>query len=181
MLNRWDNINRQVWRLGVKEKKPIKTISSLFWIIAFAAAAEEGIRRGSRKVINLLTGDEQKEESYLKDTALNVLQSVPLLGQLTSALTYSSNPVPVINAFEDVLEGIGSAVKGKAMETKLRGAVKASGGVGSLLGVPGSSQAAQIARKAIPEAKGGRSSGRSHLTLGRRSGLKRRSKGLGIK
>jgi hypothetical protein len=50
---------------------------------------------------------------------------------------------------EEGLEGVASAAKGKETKTKLRGAVRAVGAAGSLAGVPGASQAAQIIRKSI--------------------------------
>jgi len=158
MLNRWDNINRQIWRMGIKEKDYGKTISSFFWLLIFAGAVEEGIRRGSRKITNAFAQDKKKEESFVSGVVLNMVQSVPLLGQLVSAITYSSNPVPVINTLEDILEGAGRIVKGKTIETKLKGLIITLGAAGSLLGIPGASQAAQIGKGLIPKNKKGRSS-----------------------
>ena len=150
MLNRWDNINRQIYRLGIKEKNYGKAISSVFWLLIFAVALEEGIRRGSRKITQVFAKDKRDENSYIQNTLLNMVQSIPLVGQLVSAITYSSNPVPVINTFDDLLEGISTTVKGKAVETKIKGAVKAIGATGSLLGIAGASQTAQIVRGMIP-------------------------------
>jgi hypothetical protein len=151
MLNRWDNINRQIWRMGIKEKDYGKAISSVFWLLIFAGAVEEGIRRGSRKLLGLLAKDKRKEQNFISNSILNIIQSVPLLGQLVSSIVYSSNPFPVINALEDLLGGAGSVVKGKKKETKIKGAIRTVGALGSLFGVPGSSQAEQILRKTIPK------------------------------
>jgi hypothetical protein len=104
MLNRWDNINRQIYRLGIKEKNYSKAISSAFWLLIFAGAVEEGIRRGTRKITGVLSKNKAEEKDFSQNVLLNILQSVPLLGQLTSAITYSSNPVPVINTLDDLLE-----------------------------------------------------------------------------
>ncbi len=151
MLNRWDNIERHIWRLGIKEKDYKHAISSLFWLVIFAATAEEGIRRGSRKIIDLVSGDETKEKSFAGNAALNIVQSIPIAGQLVSSMIYSSNPVPVINTFEELLSGMGSAIKGKETITKVKGGVRALGAAGSLLGIAGSSQMSQILRKAITQ------------------------------
>jgi hypothetical protein len=160
MLNRWDNINRQIYRLGIKEKNYGKAISSVFWLLIFAGAVEEGIRRGTRKITQAFAKDKRKEDSFIQGALLNIIQSVPLAGQLVSAITYSSNPVPVINTFDDLLEGIGAIVKGKAIETKAKGVVKTLGATGSLAGIAGASQAAQIVKGMIPKAeKEGLSSG----------------------
>jgi len=150
MLARWDNINRQVWRMGIKEKNYGKAISSVFWLLVFAGAVEEGIRRGSRKITGALAQDKKKEQDFVMNVLLQMIQSVPLVGQLVSSITYSSNPVPVINTVEDILEGAGNIVKGKTPETKLKGIVKTIGASGSLAGIPGSSQAAQIIKDIIP-------------------------------
>ncbi|HAS04395.1 MAG TPA: hypothetical protein DCR71_01340 [Dehalococcoidia bacterium] len=164
MLNRWDNMNRQIWRMGIKEGDYKKASASFFWMVIFAAATEEGIRRGGRSIINLATGDKQSEQSFAENSVLNVVQTIPIAGSLVSALTYSSNPVPIINTAEDLLTGAGTVVKGKAGSTKAKGAVQAIGAAGSLLGVAGSSQAAQIIKKIIPTSTGGtKSSGSKRL------------------
>ena len=174
MLNRWDNIQRQVWRLGIKEKNYKKATSAVFWTIIFAAALEEGLRRGTRQAIDFLTGDDQEEKSFAGNVVLNAVQAVPIMGQLVSSITYSSNPVPVINSFEDALSGIESVVKGKALETKARGAVQALGAAGSLAGVPGASQGTQIIRKAIPQANANSSAA---TTLLQKYGIKSQNVG----
>lgn len=153
MLNRWDNMQRQIWRMGIKEKDYKKAAASAFWMIVFSAAAEEGIRRGVRSVTDFVTGDEREERGFVEDSLLNVVQTVPIAGSLVSSMVYSSNPVPVINTFEELLSGTGSLVNGKTGTTKTKGAVRALGSIGSLTGVPGSSQAAQLIGKAIPEPK----------------------------
>lgn len=151
MLSRWANTERQIWRLGIKEKNYAKAGMSAFYLIIVAAAIEEGLRRGTRMITNFITGDNQEEKSFVKNSALNIVQSVPLMGQLVSSLVYSSNPVPIINSFSDVGVGIRSLITGKSINTKARGATQALGGAGSLVGIPGSSQASQLIRKAIPQ------------------------------
>lgn len=160
MLNRWDNINRQIWRMGIKEKDYGKAISAAFWLFVVAGAVEEGIRRGSRKITQAFAKDKKEEDKFSGNVLLNIIQSMPLAGQLVSSITYSSNPVPVINTIEDLLEGSGNIAKGKSKETKLKGLIKAIGAVGSLVGVAGSSQAAQILRGRIPKDRGSRKAGR---------------------
>lgn len=155
MLNRWDNMQRQIWRMGIKERDYKKAIASTFWMVVFSAALEEGIRRGVRSVTNLVTGDDQPEQSFLGNSALNVIQSVPILGSLVSSMSYSSNPIPVVNTFEDLLGGVNSAVQGKAGTTKAKGIVRTLGATGSLSGVPGASQAARLIEKAISPTPGG--------------------------
>src|SRR3990167_7121319 len=160
MLNRWDNINRQIWRLGIKEKNYKKAATSFLLLIVVAAALEEGLRRTAKGAISFvgsIFGDDEQDEDRMSFEAamtLNALQSVPIAGQIISSLEYSSNPVPIINAIDDVVSGSGQIVKGKALKTKIKGGVRATGAVGSLFGVPGASQATQIIRQSIPSKKG---------------------------
>lgn len=155
MLGRWDNINRQVWRLGIQKKDYKKAIASLFWIATFGLALEEKLRRGGRAITNI--GRDKKtireEDPFLQDVALNALQTIPLAGSLASSIVYSSNPVPVINTFDNIIGGVGQTIKGKSTASKLRGALKAAGGLGALLGAPGVSQGTQIIGQRISDKK----------------------------
>lgn len=161
LLNRWENIERQIWRLGIKEGNYKKAGMSAMWLLVFAAMAEETVRTGVRAVTDSISANEPREEDFATNSALNVLEGVPVLGNIVSSINYSSNPVPVINTAEDVIAGIGSVVDGKATETKVRGSLQTLGGIGALTGIPGSSQAAQLLRNAIPQASGGGSSSSS--------------------
>jgi len=150
MLNRWSNLVRQVWRMGIRERDYKKAAFAFFWMVIVASALETGIRKGTRSIINLLTGSEDKKKgSFVGDMALNMVQNVPLAGQIVSSLTYGSTPVPVIAVLEETEKGLSQAVKGKKIKTKAKGVVQAAGGVGAAAGIPGSSQAAQIIKKVI--------------------------------
>lgn len=153
MLSRWDNISRQIWRMGVKENKYPKAIMSALWLLIFGFAAEEGLRRSSRGILSIASADAREEKPFAGEVGLNAVQAVPLLGQLVSSINYSSNPVPVINTVEDIISGSGIAVKGKTSETRLKGFLKILGGLGSLKGIAGSSQVSQIFRGMISKGK----------------------------
>jgi len=154
MLNRWDNIKRQIWRLGIKEGDYKKAIMSFFWLFVFATAMEEGIRRGTKKAIGLVTGMTPENDSLLGSMVKNAIQSIPLVGSLMGSLEYGSNPVPAIRTFEDLIGGAKSVYSGKAPQTKIRGGVRALGSLGALFGIPGSTQAAQLIRDSIEPASG---------------------------
>lgn len=155
MLNRWENIERQIWRLGIKEGNYAKAGMSAFWLILFAAMAEEGIRTGVGKVTDLISANEPEERNFAVNSVSNVFEGIPVFGNLVSSINYSSNPVPVISVAEGVISGIGSVIKGKNPETQARGAAQAAGGIGALFGIPGSSQAGQLVRDLIPKANSG--------------------------
>jgi len=158
MLNRWENLERQIWRTGIKEKEYGKAASAFFWMVVVAAALEEGTRRGTHSITDAITGRErEEEEDFGSSVVSNMFKNIPIMGSLLSAMTYSSTPVPVIQALNDTISGANSAVTGASDETKLRGALSAIGGAGALGGIPGISQATQLGRDAIPSSRGGSS------------------------
>jgi hypothetical protein len=158
MLSRWDNIQRQIWRLGIKEKNYKKASMSFLYMVLVASAMEEGLRRGVNSVLDtgtgLITGKENASPtgSFIGNSGMNIVQAIPLAGQLASSMTYSSNPIPTINTFEQVLKGANSVWGGKELRTKIRGGASLLGATGSLLGIPGSSQGAQILKDLVPPA-----------------------------
>jgi hypothetical protein len=157
MLGRWDNLNRQIWRLGIKEKNYKKAVMSAFWMLTFGFAGEEVLRRTTKKITGIGAKKKKKkdEPTFAEAVVGNVVSSIPLVGQLASSITYSSNPVPIIATMEDVLEGTATAVKAKDKGAKAKGVVKALGGIGSLSGVPGSSQASQLIQDRIKTKRAG--------------------------
>jgi hypothetical protein len=64
-------------------------------------------------------------------------------------LQYNQFPAPVIKTISDTATGLKSMVTGKTPETRQRGFARMAGGAGTMLGVPGTSQAAQWARNTI--------------------------------
>lgn len=153
MLNRWDNINRQIWRLGIKEKNFNKAFMSLFWLFTFGFAGEEVMRRASRAITKAGVPQKKKEDPFLQDVAFNAFQSVPLMGSLASSIAYSGNPIPALRTFNDTVQGLSAAVTSKTPEARIRGAVQATGGIAAFSGVPGATQGAQLIRERIAPKK----------------------------
>lgn len=150
-LNRWDNMRRQIWTKGFKEGNYKKGATSVFWFLVFGSALEEGLRFAGRNIMHLLTDDDDEEEDFIKNSFFNIIQGVPIMGSIASALMYSSNPVPVLNIIDDIFSGIKTTLTAKSASTKQRGALQVFGAVGSLAGVPGSSQFAQILRDMLKQ------------------------------
>lgn len=151
MLFRAENIARQFWREGVMKGKYGHAAMSLFWFLVVGGAIEEMARRTAKKAIGFLIGDKEKddeEKSYRNTLVLNAIQNIPFVGQIASAVVYGSTPVPILNAVQNVFEGLASLGFGKKPETKIKGAMRAATGLGSmLLPLPGITQAEQIGRK----------------------------------
>jgi hypothetical protein len=144
--------------MGIKEKNYGKAFMSFLWMVILAGAMEEGIRRGTKKGIGAIneafTGIEQRKQRtpFVQGAAMNTVQGIPLVGSLVSSMEYGSNPIPMINTFEQALSGGSSVIGGKELNTKLRGATSVAGAVGTLAGIPGAGQISQIIRNAIPYA-----------------------------
>lgn len=143
-LGRWDNVHRQIYREGIKKGKFGKAGMSALWIIIFTAAVEEGLRRGSRKILNTINASPREEKALMGEIALNIVQNIPLAGQIISSINYSSSPVPVINTFSDLIKGAGNLAMGKSGSAKWKGFWKALGAAASLRGVGGATSMSQI-------------------------------------
>lgn len=137
-LGRWDNINRQIWRLGIKEKNFGKAFSSFFWLLTFGLGTEELIRRSVKKASG------RKNNSIAQGMLTNAIQTIPLVGQVASSITYGSNPVPVIKATQDAIDALKQSNEAKTAKTRKKARIKAVGAAATLLGVPGATTATQL-------------------------------------
>jgi hypothetical protein len=159
MLARWDNMKRQIWRLGIEKRDYGHAVMSFLMLIIVAGALEEGIRRsvkwGISKGTELITGEPSPiySDSFTEAIVMNGVQAIPIFGNIASSMSYGSNPVPVINAIEQATSGLSSMINGVAPQTKLKGAINFTGSVGSLLGIAGSSQLAQLLRGLVTTPK----------------------------
>jgi hypothetical protein len=65
--------------------------------------------------------------------------------------------IPAVDTFIKGSQALGAGYIAKSPETKWKNYAKAAAGVGTLLGVPGAQQAAQIIQGQIPPASKGKS------------------------
>ena len=152
-LNRWSIWRHDIARVGIKDKNFTRAFNKFLWL-AMATTMEEGIRRGSREIINVLTGREDKEdEAFWKEVLKGALNDVPFLGQVLSVANYGRNPVPALEAPLRGLEAGKSLVAGKKPETRLRGAIGVGEALGKAVGVPGSGQLAELLKGRIKDRK----------------------------
>jgi hypothetical protein len=131
----------------IKNKEPARGVAIAAWT-ALAFLMEEGIRAGLRAAPGG-SGDDNEPEDIAKAFLMDYLQVVPWFGSILSALQYNQFPAPVVKTISDTATGLKSMATSKTAEAQQRGAARFAGGVGSMLGIPGSSQAAQVARNTI--------------------------------
>lgn len=155
MLNRWENIERQIWREGFGSGNYVKGFTAVFWMVVAAGIIEESSRRVSRGAISLITGEDKEEDPFIETVIGNTTKNVPIAGNIMNSLAYDSNPVPFINAAETTLGGYKRAFTGVETATKAKGAVDATLGTANLLfGIPGTVQAGQLIKPFIGERDG---------------------------
>ena len=154
MLNRWSLIKHDMWALGVKQGDVKRALNVATWII-LANAAEIGVRRLNKELINALFGDDDLddwEETIEKEVVVTALGNVPFVSQTVSAFEYGDVPVPSIGAVTQITKRLQWAAQSNDEETKIKhltSAVMIS--AGAFAGVPGTMQTEQIFRKALEE------------------------------
>lgn len=155
MLNRWENIERQIWREGFGSGNYVKGFTAVFWMVVAAGIIEESSRRVSRGAVNLITGEDKEEDPFIETVIGNTTKNVPIAGNIMNSLAYDSNPVPFINAAEMTLGGYKRAATGVETSTKVKGAIDAGLGTANLLfGIPGTVQAGQLIKPFVGEKEG---------------------------
>jgi hypothetical protein len=154
VLRRWFRIRHDAYRAGIKNRNFKKSFNIFFWL-AMAYLAEEGLRRASSELIGFVTGKEEdeKKDGYTKSVIKNVLSTIPFVSQGVSVAVYQSDPIPALGAFRTGAVGAVRAFTASKAATKKKGLVDLAESLGATLGVPGTRQASQIASDSIDAAE----------------------------
>lgn len=135
---------------AIKNKEPHAAASIMAWTM-LAFIMEESVRLGLRSA-NLAGGggdDDEDAEDFAKRVLQNYVQVIPWLGSTVSALQYNSFPAPVVETAAQAGAGAKSMLTAKSAEARERGALRLGGAIGTMAGVPGVSQGAEIARRSV--------------------------------
>ena len=153
ILNQWSYIRHDAFRLGIQDKDPVEASRKLMWIaLAIIAASGTGIAAKGiiSNTISAITGkvedSDPDENKFVERLTQDALGIIPFVGPVVNSISYSSLPVPSLDVAAGTLEGVGRLLKAKTGEGRLGGAIKLAEEGGALFGIPGVSQAAQIAR-----------------------------------
>ena len=146
-LNKFSYMMHDGLYSAIKNKEPAKGVAIMAWT-ALAFTMEEAIRAGIRMAPGG-SGDDTEPEDIAKAFLMDYLQIIPLFGSAVSALQYNQFPAPVIKTMSDMATGAKSMVASKSDAARARGAARFGGAVGTMAGIPGTSQAAQWARNTI--------------------------------
>ncbi len=141
LTGRWNYIKHDLWVYGIKEKNPKIAINMLFWLTV-AAFAGVGMRQIAKKATG---GDINEEDTLTQSTAQELLQTIPFVSMITSMGKFKGEPVPILDIPRQVFTAT-DQIGGKTPETKRKGYIKLIEVLGKASGVPGASQAGELAR-----------------------------------
>lgn len=154
VLTRWHRFKHTAWDAGIKKGKPQKAFGQLFWLF-LAALAEEGLRRGSKELISLLTGKEaENQDSYTQGSVKNALSTIPFVGQYMNLAIYEGDSVPSLGALTDTLSGPFKIAERTTPQGKKNAVIDTLAAGGSAVGIPGTQQAKKLIKDlTTPEKK----------------------------
>lgn len=150
ILNRWSMIEHDMLRAGIKSGNIGQAMSIFLWL-SIAGFAEIGLRRLTKELIAMLTGDELDDwsETFTEEAILNSLQNIPFVSQAVSTYNYGNIPVPTLSLLQDMAEKWETLKRTKDPDKKRLKALELlimTGGTAA--GIPGTLQVSEIVRSA---------------------------------
>jgi len=103
ILNRWSLIEHDMIRAGIHGKNTSQAMNLFVWL-SIAGFAELGLRRLSKEIIAMITGEDLEDwpETFTKEFVVNTLQNIPGISQGVSFYNYGSLPVPSIAIYNQL-------------------------------------------------------------------------------
>lgn len=170
-LDNWSNVRHDILRVGIADTQRaidlmragekaagLKTIgdtlshrAAVSAAIIMGVALETGIKMYTKQGLAAATGGtpppRKDDDTFTSQFEHHLINRVPFVGQLTAMAMYGDTGVPVIDSIVNVMsEGYTGTIKSKNPETQAKHLTKAVSNVGTVLGVPGISQAAELAQ-----------------------------------
>jgi hypothetical protein len=145
MLAQWGVFTHDLLYNGMTEKDYNKKMNALLGL-GFLFASGLGESLASRWYRDMLGKERRKNESIIADAMLQMLQMVPLAGNLTVAAIHdrSAGP-PVVQIGTTLISGTKAALTGQKRKTRERGFTRAAEAASILMfRVPGTSQVFDI-------------------------------------
>jgi len=150
MMGRWSEIEHDMIRVGIKTKD-VGQAMNIFFFLAMAGLAEMVLRRFTKEMLGMLTGDDPDKwsETFTEEMITNALQNVPFVSAVAGSYNYGNIPIPTISMAQEINEKFQAMKRTKDPDKKvlriLELLVQAGG---TAAGLPGTSQASQIIRSA---------------------------------
>jgi len=144
MINRWSLIKHDGFSLGFKSGNIAQGLNVMTFLV-LANIAEIGFRGLSKELVDLITGsDSADDDGFSEELFINLLETVPGVSQLVSAVSYGSVPVPSFQFVRKAFDRLQAFSRSKEDDTKAKNAARALTLLSGLLGVPGTVQAEQV-------------------------------------
>lgn len=156
MLTRFNIIRNYLWRANIvggrgadKSSKDYKKSFTTAFMIILALLIETQARRGIKSITDKLLGKEQDlKDSFSTDFWQNAASSIPFVSQMISMVIYNDTIIPAASFIRNAAAGV-VQVGGKKSETQARGLINLATAFGQAAGIPGTAQAAKIAKAEV--------------------------------
>jgi hypothetical protein len=149
-LDQWSNIRYDLVQAGLGKtllNNP-KLVSRMALAVTLMALTETGIKYGYTEAKHSITGRHPKDEETFSGKLLHeALRRIPGMGQLMSAIEYGETGVPGADVAKEVIGSGKKAVQAESKGERLLAAEKVLTSVMELGGVPGASQAGEVAQE----------------------------------
>lgn len=143
--------------------------AALLMGVAMETGIKHYVKKGIQGSVQAITGapptaskkDAQTEAQQLEDEFVHhLMYRLPVVGNVMQMIDYSETGIPVVDALAKPFWETGKLLTSKTPKTKTSHVVRAVTGAATILGVPGVSQAGEIAEPIITKnLRGGRSKG----------------------
>jgi len=142
MLNNWNWLSYDFpERIKRDPKQAVEAASWLLMAQIYTVTAQAL----SKDILAAIFGGEGEDDPFLERLMASFFSNIPIISQIMSTIEYGSVPVPLISTGQRIGDGIkGVFSKTTKPATKAKAAVRAASGVGTLMGIPGSTQAGDI-------------------------------------
>jgi hypothetical protein len=143
-LDQWSNMR---YDLPEYIRNNPKKAASLSVALVGMLLTETGVKVASKKAINSLTGQQQKEDdTFTKKLIHETLRRVPGLGQIMSMVDFGGSGIPAIDVAKEAIGATKSAITAEDRKSRNLAGVKAASAVAEMVGVPGASQISEVAQ-----------------------------------
>lgn len=148
MLTQYSRIRHDA--IGAAIKGNPSNLAPILAYTALSALAASGIRMGVNEVQDFITGKEDdKDNELLTNFSREMVSRIPFVGNFYSTAVYDGEPFPVLDAPVRAADALHRAFTAKTEEAQLKAITDFIGSVGTIAGVPGSTQGRQLVRDSI--------------------------------
>jgi hypothetical protein len=142
MLNNWNWLSYDFpERIKRDPKQAVEAASWLLMAQIYTVTAQAL----SKDILAAIFGGEGEDDPFLERLMASFFSNIPIISQIMSTIEYGSVPVPLVSTGQKIATGFqGIFNETSKPATKAKAAVRAASGVGTLMGIPGSTQAGDI-------------------------------------